>query len=323
MIKEISTFPSGMRFLALAFTGLIFVSGCERKNADVRNASDPQVADSSAQEASAPNEKAGFVLATMEETVPVGKTILVETTTEVPDGRVLVVFRGTEMEGTSSFSEVQRQRIEALDENKLRYTILEDRKTERMNIMGQDQNPPEEESPLVDHPLIAERPAGEPWTVRLEKGKITEPMTEKLERMSKALNENFDAKIYGTVPRKVGDEWTSEGVNLMGMEGGSGIFVVKFEGIEDYKGQRCARLTGTVDMTGTPDDVPPSGDLSMRVSGNFSALRSLEHRIDLKNRLEGRLTVGGTLEPQPGVKMDMELVGKMIVEANSEMSPSE
>ncbi len=312
-----------MRFLAAVLTGLVFVSGCKRETASTPDAPETEAVVTPAEEAPAPaDEETGFILAHAEETVPVGKTIVAETTTEVEDGQMLIVFQGQEMEGTSSVSEMQRQKIEALDNNKLRYTILEDRKTERMTIMGQEQNSPEESSPLVGRALIAERPVDGPWTFRLEEGEATEPMVRKLKRMTESLNENFDAKIYGTVPRKVGDEWTSEGVNLMGMEGGRGTFVVKFEAIEDHQGERCARLTGTVDMTGTPDDVETGSDLSMRVTGTFSALRSLEHRVDLKNRLEGRLTLAGTLEPQPGVPMDMELTGDIIVDANSEISAS-
>ena len=36
--------------------------------------------------------------------------------------------------------------------------------------------------------------------------------------MSERLNKNLSVRIYGTVPRKVGDEWEMEGDDLMGIK---------------------------------------------------------------------------------------------------------
>ena len=115
--------------------------------------------------------------------------------------------------------------------------------------------------------------------------------------------------MYGTTPRKVGDEWDYTGDNLLGMENSVGKMKLKLESIEEFQGDSCAKISGS--LTVTADGLGDEAGMTITMTGNFVVFRSLQHRYDLSIELEGKTKVVGEIEAQPGAEMSFEMVGLM------------
>jgi len=260
-----------------------------------------------------------FILAVKGEAMPVGKIIERDKKMELTDGEMTVNLQGKEMKGTTSITETHQEKVETLENGKYRYSIIADSKKQSTTMAGQVQDKPEEISPLVGQMVVAEKGDDGVWTAKLESGEATAEMAPGLEKIAKNLNEDLDFRIYGTEPRKVGDTWKVEGPDLMGMKGGAGTFNVKFEGIEDFQGVRCAKITGDIEITGTPDAENASG-MKMTMKGDFVIFRSIKDRVDMQNTLTGTMEAKGDLEPQPGMTMRMEMLGNMVLKSGAKVS---
>lgn len=256
-------------------------------------------------------EKDGVILAIEGDVMPVGKVETSEFNMKMDDGKVSVKLPDQNVDGTISIKETKKRKVEAIGEGKYRYTMVEDKKTENTTMMGQEQPAKETLNPLVGLAVIAEKGKDGSWTAKLENGEATEEMEAELTKIKKELEKDTDAKVYGTIKRKVGDEWEVSGGDMFEIEDADGTMKVKFAGIEEFKGERCAKLTGTLDITGRPDDEEAPEGIKMRMTGDFVVYRSIKNKVDLQNKLSGKMEVTGEMEPQPGMKMSMKMEGPL------------
>lgn len=296
---------AGMKRIALALMGFLVVSGCKEKAASGGAAAGD--GGGSAVEAA----DGSVVLALEEDPMPVGAVLEENFRMEIKAGKIVITMPDQEMEGTMSVVETKKAKTEGLAKDKVRVTVLEDQKSETMEMAGQAQPAKVTVDPLEGKSVIAEKGADGVWTAVLEDGEATPEMTEALKKISKKMGDSLGTKIYGTEPRKVGEEWEMTGDDLMGIEGGKGSFTVKFESIEEYKGVRCAKLTGKMDITGNTPEGDGAQQMEVKMSGDFTVFRSLEHRVDLSNELVGTMEVNGEMSPQPGLVMKMKMEGPM------------
>ncbi len=275
-----------MKKCSIALAGLLLVSVCYGK-------------------------EAGVVLALEDDVVPVGKVRVDHFSMEMKEGTVNVTMPDRKMDGVMSIKETRKVKTEGLEKGKVRVTVLEEKKTEQMVMAGQAQPVKTTENPLQGVPVIAEKGADGKWSAELEEGEATPEMVAALTKITDRMNKNLGTRIYGTEPRKVGDEWEMEGDDLMGINGGKGTFKVKFEAIEEFQGEQCAKLTGSMDITGETPAAPGAKGLGMGMEGDFIVYRSLENLVDLSNVMKGKMSVGGEMSPQPGLVMTMKMEGPM------------
>lgn len=291
-------------FTSLLVLGLLAVSGCKEK---------PVVADSAGADGVAVVADDGSVVLVLEDDpMPVGAVLETTFSMEMEDGKITLTLPDRVMEGATTSKETKKQKIEGLAPHKIRNTLIMKEKTQQTTMAGNEQPPQTSSDPMVGIPVIMEEGDDGKWTATLESGEVTPEIAKELEKLIKSKSEENDKRIYGTVPRKVGDEWVVTGDDLLGIDDSTGTFNVKLEAIEDYMGERCAKITGTMDVEGSgpADDEEVSG-MKMRTSGAFTVYRSLEHRVDVSNELTGKMEVSGDLEPQPGIKMKMKMAGAM------------
>jgi hypothetical protein len=277
----------------------LFVTGCKEK---------AQVSGDSGSVPIAVEE--GVILAIADELMPPGTVKEEDFSMELKDGKIKITLPEQEIEGALSMKEVKKRKFESIAEGKYRISVLEDRKTERSQMMGQEQPAKETVNPLEGRTVIAERGADGVWKTALESGEATAEMEKEISKITESLSKSKDAQVYGTVARKVGDEWTVNAGEMMEFKDAEGTIKLRFDAIEEHKGQRCAKLTGTLDITGAPADSDMPG-MKMRMAGAVIIFRSIEHRTDLSNELKGTMEMSGEMEPQPGMKMRMSMAGNM------------
>ncbi|MDP4624620.1 MAG: hypothetical protein NWT08_05710 [Akkermansiaceae bacterium] len=232
----------------------------------------------------------------------------------MPDGLVKINLQGQVMEGTTEMETVEKRRVESLENGSYRYLVIDEVEKQTMTLMGQAQPMPPKVNPLVGIPVIVTKGADGVWVANLEEGEVTPETVTKLDDIADGLNDDEDAKLYGTEPRKVGDEWEVESADLMGVENGKGVFKLKFESIEEHEGVRCAKITGNFEIKGTEgEDEGEEGadEMTITLTGDYLAYRSLEGRYDVSKKMDGSMSVKGDMEPQPGMTMQMDMTGKI------------
>ncbi|MGJ8643016.1 MAG: hypothetical protein ACSHX9_06380 [Luteolibacter sp.] len=255
-----------------------------------------------------------YVLAVAGEPIPAGTTAEYNSKMSMPDGVVKITLQGQLMDGTSEMESVEKRRVESLEDGSYRYLLIEEVENQTMTMMGQAQPMPPKVNPLVGLPVIVTKGADGTWVADLEEGEVTPETITELDDIAEGLNDDDDAKLYGTEPRKVGDEWEVESADLMGVENGVGAFNLKFDSIEEYEGVRCAKITGNFEIKGTEEDAA-EGEMTITLTGNYLAYRSLEGRYDVSKKMNGTMSVKGDMEPQPGMTMQMDMSGKINADA--------
>lgn len=295
-----------MKYTTLLLSGLLFVSACGKKEVAGASVSNP--------------DEDGVILAIADEPMPPGLVKEEEFTMEFKEAKLKVTLPDRVCDGDMAMKEVKKSKVESISKGKYRFTVLEEIKTESTTMMGQKQPAKVTRSPIEGKPLIAEKGGDGVWKVALESGQATPEMEKEIAKLEKKLSKDEDTEVYGTIPRKIGDEWTVDGADMLGVEDGKGKIKLRLAGIEDHNGERCAKLTGSMDITGSPDK--DTQGLKMRMAGDFVIFRSLEHRTDLSNELKGTIEVFGEMEPQPGMKMKMDMQGGMRATGSAKVSKS-
>jgi len=136
-----------MRKTVLALAGLLLISGCEKTKEEK---SENRVAEAA---------EVGVILAIAGELMPPGTVKEEDHRLEIKDGKVMISVSGQDVEGTMFMKQVKNRKFESLSEGKYRVTTLEEMKTERTAMMGQEQPPKETVSPIKGRPVIVERGA--------------------------------------------------------------------------------------------------------------------------------------------------------------------
>lgn len=251
-----------------------------------------------------------YVLAIAGEPIPAGTTAEYNSKMSMPDGKVKITMQGQLMDGTSEMESVEKRRVESLEDGSYRYLLIEEVENQTMTMMGQKQPMPPKVNPLVGLPVIVTKGADGVWVADLEEGEVTPETITELDDIAEGLNDDDDVKLYGAEPRKVGDEWEVESADLMGVENGKGVFKMKFESIEEHEGVRCAKITGKFEIKGMEEE-EGAGEMTITLSGDYLAYRSLEGRYDVSKKMAGTMSVKGDMEPQPGMTMQMDMSGKI------------
>ncbi len=295
-----------MKKLFIILSGLLFVSGCGEKKV----ANEQEVVEVAEE---------GVFLAVAGELPPVGQVMVSEFSMGMEGGKLTLKLREQDMEGSFSMSEMKKRKVESIGTGKYRYTIVEEKKTERTTIMGQEQPAKITVNPIEGMAIIAEKGADGIWTTKLESGEATKEMEVELKEIAEELGKDLDSKIYGTARRKVGDVWEVSGGDMMGLKGAEGSVKLKFDSIEDFGGESCAKVTGSLDLSGSPEGKDQEG-IKMRMTGDIVVFRSIKHRVDRQNKLTGKMEVSGDLEPQPGIKMCMKMEGPLESSGSSEVT---
>ncbi|MEP2775600.1 MAG: hypothetical protein ABJQ29_03475 [Luteolibacter sp.] len=269
-------------------------------------------------------EDDSYILAVAGEPIPAGTVAEYASVMSMSDGVVKVTMQGQPMDGSADMKTVEKRRVESLADGSYRYLLIEEVETQKMTMMGQPQEMPAKVNPLVGKPVMVTKGADGVWVAKLEEGEATPDMISELEDVAKGLNEDEDAKLYGTVPRKVGDEWDVESADLMGIDNGAGTFKVKFEGIEDFQGERCAKITGTYEIKGLgPDADAGESEMTISLKGDYLSYRSLEGRYDVRKEMKGSMVMESVMEPQPGMTMEMNMSGNMTAEGTIKIVSAE
>ncbi|MGC4015800.1 MAG: hypothetical protein QM755_14935 [Luteolibacter sp.] len=217
-------------------------------------------------------------------------------------GEVKIVASGQNMEGTMDMTDSETADIEFLSADKVKYTIKAGEKVQAMKLNGQNVPNEPQPSPLLGKTVIYTK-SGSKWTGALESGSPTPPQAKEIEKYEKKLEKSSDAAVYGSAARKVGETWTVDGANIpfAGNDGDTkGTLKLTFKGVETYEGRKCARLEGTLDITGKTD--ADQGGQSISMKGDTVILRAIEEMIDVKQDFKGKMEMNGTI---PGGTMSM------------------
>src|SRR5207249_2685998 len=144
--------------------------------------------------------------------------------------------------------------------------------------------------------------AGKTVTIRRGDGKV-EVTTEKgelapedEESLKREFGHPSGSSVFPDRDVSPGDEWTFDAAKVLGplIPGvQTPPFTVRFVGVEQFDGQKCARLHLSVEMTGQPEGLPIA--LTMKVSGEEYYAIELQRTVSvsLSGPIEGAAKQGG------------------------------
>lgn len=233
---------------------------------------------------------------------PVGTVRTQETTVTTKDSAMTIQVPGQEIAGKANRSESHQEIAEVISPAKVRVTIKKSEVAGSMTVNGQDQETPEEPNALLNLPFILELKDGK-WSASLESG--AEPTAKQKDALKKkefTANQEADVEMYGSTPRKVGDEWKADPSKIGIGEGAEmkGDYTVKFVEVKEVGGVKCAVLKATFDFKGNPG-AGAGGPSSLAMKGEAVSVRSIADMADLEVKMTGSTTVD--VSPQEGVQV--------------------
>ena len=158
-------------------------------------------------------------------------------------------------------------------------------------------------NPISAKPLTFNLADGK-WVPTLDSGEeLSEEELEKTESIVRQLSGEEEIGLHGAEPRKIGDEWDVDPRDIPGFGDEAnlgGSFKLKFDRVEEYAGQKCAVLTGRMEVSGSPEE-GDGKELTISLTASVTQYRSLEHLEDLKLVIEGEMAMTGA--PQPGMSL--------------------
>ncbi|WP_367870723.1 hypothetical protein [Luteolibacter sp. Populi] len=237
----------------------------------------------------------GYVLAKKDAPMPIGAKFTEETSFDMKSGKVVLSTEGEEdMEGTMKITGVESITTEALSPTRYRRIQTKNEETSTMAIAGETVEEPAVLGPLTGVPVILEEKDGK-YSATLEAGVPTPEQEKELAEIAGEFAQREDLVTYGEVARKPGDKWKVDPKLLAEFAGAKdldGSLTVEFVEIKEVGGIRCAVLKSVLDFTGTmaDDDLE---NATMRVQGEYTALRSLVDLMDLETKLEANFTIKG------------------------------
>ncbi|MFD0893124.1 hypothetical protein KBB96_17020 [Luteolibacter ambystomatis] len=98
----------------------------------------------------------------------------------------------------------------------------------------------------------------------------------------------WDSHAYGTVPRSVGDGWSTHNPAVFFNEPASyvsGVMETTFRGVEDHAGRRCAKLEARFQFQGIADAVGYLTSYDLR----GEILHALDDLMDIETRMRGTM----------------------------------
>jgi hypothetical protein len=197
-----------------------------------------------------------------------------------------------------------------INPDQARYLLTKSTSQNSFVLGGKEQVEPEEKAPLLQVSVILER-AKDRWSARLEKGEATKEQEEALGELEDEWNADFDSEMYGTKPRRIGEQGEVDANDIPGFrdaaEGVKGKVTLTLVGEKAVNGERFARLKGTIDavmmVKAEADDDP---DTKIGLKGKIKLLRSLKYFTDTEIEMKGQMSM--TVEG-PGSTGPMKMTG--------------
>ena len=252
-------------------------------------------------------EAKSYVLAKKERHLPLGSVVEESNEMAMKDADLEIKMEEQLIEGAMMMSLKEVERTEYLEEGKYRVTLLKSENIHKMIINGEPAPMPKEENEMIGKPVILTMKDGA-WSGELEEGEANADQQEEIEDIADDFNNNSDLKAYGDVPRKVGDEWESDGAEVFGVDDMEGKIKLKFDRVEKFRGVECAVLVCRFKVTGTDEDLEGA---EMMMAGKATIYRSLKDLVDIHAEFSGKMDMNGLVNPEPGMNMEMKINGKM------------
>ncbi len=204
---------------------------------------------------------------------------------ETPQGKI---------EGTVEMTTTTETRTKALTPEKVSVLTKKNETIRKMTMNDQVLPGAPEVKPLVDVPVVVTLSKGK-WTAAREDG--AEATTEEaadLKHIARNVSHVTDRAMYGTQPRKPGDQWKVDAKDSLfsgddGIKDPAGTVELTFDKVGDYEGMKCAYLSGTVEISGkmAKEEKGSQGKVSM--TGTVAIIRSLELGEDLLAEMKGKI----------------------------------
>lgn len=228
---------------------------------------------------------------------PVGWTAVTTTTSDAPDLEVTMAGDGGSREGIASRTRTGQTVLQVLDPDRRRLTVQRDVLMEKFRVEGVPQNPQRRKGGLVGKYVVLERD-GDKWTGSFEANREAS-FEESAEIKERARELSASQVMYGFKPRKVGSDWSwVEKDPLAGIENS---YLLRFEGVEEFQGHRCAVIDAEVKIGRVR--IVNGIRVETEHKGTMRIHRSLEQFCDLQRSFEGTITV--IWAPERGVRAEM------------------
>ncbi len=274
-----------MKFQLLAFSFAIAIAAPHATAAPTEKAAEATAEASPAD---------SYILAEEIPTIVAGETYESSDIMKMVGGKLTLDTPQGEMEGSMEMTETKLMRAKAIYSNKIRILIEKNETSRKTTVNGSEDAPEPEAKPLVGVPVTATLADGK-WTAAREDG--AEPNAQEakeLKKIAKSISGENDRKMYGTKPRKPGDHWATDPKESLfsdeeDMKDIAGTVEFTFDKVADYNGIKCAFLTCSIDVTGTPGDAEAGADAKMRMSGKVSIIRALDLQVDLDAKMKGSM----------------------------------
>ena len=229
-----------------------------------------------------------FVLAKKDAVLPVGTKVAVSGKFLIEDVQ-LSIRDSRQLEVGSYWSTREKtMQYEVVAPSKLNVKV--ESSLEKVRVLRKDQ-PLSEESKngsLVGIPMVVELKDGKWSSSPVQKIELNEQQQEAALELVDSVSGIEGLRMYGSEPRHVGQNWNVTPSAIPGMEDSevSGTFKLSFDRLEEFDGHQCAVLIGMIAVTGTQGE-----GLTSQMSASTTIYRSIEHMVDLKMKIEGRLTL--------------------------------
>jgi hypothetical protein len=248
-----------------------------------------------------------YILATPKPVFVAGQTLEESSVMTMEDGKLTIDTPQGQMAGTVSVTQTKSVRTTAESPEKVKVLIEKNQTVQTASMNGQENDPTTEVKALVGVPVIVTLADGE-WTAVREDG--AEPAAaeaKELKRIAREVSGETVRKMYGTEPRKPGDKWSVDAAETIfagdeDTKDSKGKVELTFDKVDEYQGTKCAFLSGTIDLTGTPGDVPDNADAELKMTGKISIVRAIDLQADLSAEMKGTMDMhmglpnGGTMK---------------------------
>ncbi|MCU0794839.1 MAG: hypothetical protein MUF31_02785 [Akkermansiaceae bacterium] len=258
----------------------------------------------------APAAPDSWALAVTEFAPKVGTVIEHKSVNGLKDGSFKMEMQGQAVEGTMNMNDTKEIKFEVVAADRIRVEVTVSEEKQEMIMNGQTMPTPPKNPVLLGKTFFVVKGA-EGWAAQAEDGSaLPDDQAAEAEKIVKRITGEGDDKLYGTEARKPGDTWTVEGNDLPfldGAESSEGKATFTFDKIGEHGGMQCAFLSGTVEMSGKPEEMQEGMEGKLKMTGKVTIIRSIEHHLDLAVDLTGELdatmnmpvgtmTMGGPME---------------------------
>lgn len=254
-----------------------------------------------------------YVLANEDLSHLVGKS-LDEVSTEHIYEAVLAIKSGNSkpIPGSIDTATSRRTWTQYLAPDKVVQTFISEKSRTSEGIAGPMETGPTKDSPMSGKTVSILKEEGH-WTATLSEEEATGEIQKTLDTISNTFNRNDDLLLYGSQPRRVGDEWEADFRSMGGDTAESGTVKVRFVRTEEFQGEHCGVFVVDIDLKGKRRD----GVFTMDKKGTAEIKRSLDNLVDLSLVLNG--TVEMERSPQSGIvitgsgKQKVEITRKLVL----------